>query len=76
MRTSIDCAFDKQEYVQDKAESKSDCCQLALGWEIEELCLEISPELNGMPWVDLCLPPQTPQCCLFLKILLSNSLRE
>ena len=76
MRNSADCAFKQQECVQDKAESESDHRQLALGWQTDKLCLDISLEFNGVPWLDFCLVPQTPLCCLLANVLLRNSLQE
>lgn len=76
MRNSMDCAFKKRECAPDKAESESDHCQLVFGWQTEKLCLEISLEFNGMPWLDICLLPQIPLCCLLANELLSNSLQE
>lgn len=76
MRKSVDCAFKERECVQDKTESESDHCQLPRGWQIGKLCLDISLEFNGVPWLDFCLLPQTPLCCLLAKVLLSNSLQK
>lgn len=75
-RNSVDCTFKKGERVPDKAGSERDHCQLALGWQIEELCQEISLEFNGVPWLDICLLPQIPLRCLLANVLLSNSLQE
>lgn len=60
MKNSMDCAFIQQKCAEDKAESERGHCQLALGWQTETHCLEISLELNGFPWLDLCLLPRTP----------------
>lgn len=38
VRHSMDCAFKQQKYVEDKAKSESNHCQLALGWQTEKLC--------------------------------------
>ena len=76
VRNSMDCTFKQRECVPDKAESESDHCQLAFRWQTEKLCLEISLEFNGMPWLDICLLPQIPLCCLLANVLLSNSLQD
>lgn len=47
----MDCVFKQQKCAEDKAESESDHCQLALGWQTEKLCLKISLEFDGMPWL-------------------------
>lgn len=59
MKNSIEGAFIQQKCVEDKAESESGHCQLALGWQSETHFLEISLEFNGFPWLDLCLLPRT-----------------
>lgn len=56
----MDCAFTQHKCVEGKAESESDHCQVALGWQTETRCLEISLELNGFPWLNGCLLPRTP----------------